>query len=230
MSPTVAVASRLLFVRMLRADTILFVPAGFGIDSTDIRSAWVASFLLRRVLLRLTIVDVSGFRCDPPVTVSVSSEMVLNSDPIAAEGGAPCDPVAKDSTEAMVESRLPREGKARCTESGRGRNASCSYSMADESTDDEGAVEATSDSFASSYGSSSIDVVSRSGEDMDRLLVGECWLRFAPLRFKVGVGERETSVASSVEVVTVEAVTSVVSSDTMVLGGSSTILVSTCIS
>jgi len=147
MSPMVAVARRLLFVRMLRADTMLFVPAALGIDKTDIKSECVASFL-RRVLLRLTMVEVSGFRCDLPVTVSVSSEIVLNSEYVAAEGGALCDEVAKESTEAIVERRLPLDGKPRCTESGRGRNASCSYSIADESTDDEGAVEATSESFS----------------------------------------------------------------------------------
>ena len=85
MSPMVAVASRLLFVRMLRADTILLAPAGLGIDKTDIKSECVASFL-RRVLLRLTMVEVSGLRNVPTsegassVMVSASSDMALYSE------------------------------------------------------------------------------------------------------------------------------------------------------
>jgi hypothetical protein len=100
-------------------------------------------------------------------------------------------------------------------------------SRADDSTEDEGAVEAISDLSAMSLDSSSTDVVSRSGDDMERLLVGECWLRFAPRRLRVGVGESDTSVSVSVVVVMV---VSVVLSDTMVLAGSSTTLVSIFIS
>jgi hypothetical protein len=149
MSLMVAVARRLLFVRMLRADMMLFEPAGFGIERTDIKSEWAASFL-RRVLRRLIMVEVSGFRYDAAseastsVAVLVSSDMALKSEPGAAERGA-CDLEAKESTEAIVERRLPLEGKARCTESGRGRNSTCSIST----MDDESAVEATSESFVS---------------------------------------------------------------------------------
>lgn len=184
---------------------MLFVPAALGIDKTDMRSAWLAS-LLRRVLLRLTIVDVSGFRCEPAtegaisVRVSASSDMALKSEPGA---GAFCVLVPNDSTEAMVERRLPVEGKARCTARGRGRIAKLSISKADETTDDDttdddGAVEAISDSVLVTD-KSSIDVVSRRGEEMERLLVGECWLRFAPRRLRVRVGVKEISVDTSLE-------------------------------
>jgi len=77
MSSMVAVARRLLFVRMLRADTMLFVPATLGMESTEIKSAWLASFL-RRVLRRLTMVDVSGFSSEP-TSDAVTPEMTLSS-------------------------------------------------------------------------------------------------------------------------------------------------------
>jgi hypothetical protein len=96
--------------------------------------------------------------------------------------------------------------------------------MADDATDDDGAVEVMSDSLVSASDSSSMDVVSRRGEEMERLFVGECWLRLAPRRFRVGVGVRETSVLFSVVEISVD------SSVTMVLAGSSTILVSIFIS
>jgi hypothetical protein len=84
-------------------------------------------------------------------------------------------------------------------------------------------VEATSESLPTTLGSSSTDMVSRSGEDIERLLVGECWLRLAPRRLRVGVGDSDTSVSFSV-------VVSVTSSDTMVLAGSSATVVSIFIS
>jgi hypothetical protein len=76
MSPMVAVARRLLFVRMLRADTMLFEPV-LGMERTEIRSAWLAR-RVRLVLLRLIMVDVSGFRTDPMIE-GVTSENALFS-------------------------------------------------------------------------------------------------------------------------------------------------------
>jgi hypothetical protein len=47
--------------------------------------------------------------------------------------------------------------------------------------------------ISSSLDRSSVDIDSRSGEDMERLFERECWLRLAaPRRFRVGVGERGT--------------------------------------
>lgn len=63
MSSTVAVARRLLLVRILLAETMLFELA-LGMESTDIRSSCLASFL-RRVLWRLIMVEVSGFKYEP---------------------------------------------------------------------------------------------------------------------------------------------------------------------
>jgi hypothetical protein len=99
---------------------------------------------------------------------------------------------------------------------------------------------------------------------MERLLLGECWLRLAPRRLSVGVGERDTSESFSVAVMSLAAtslivtslavislavmslavislavmslavislaVMSVLSSDMIVLAGSSTTLVSILIS
>ena len=44
--------------------------------------------------------------------------------------------------------------------------------------------------MSSSFARSSVEMLSRSGEDMERLLERMCWLlRFAPRRFRVGVAE-----------------------------------------
>ena len=223
MSLMVAVARRLLLVRMLRAETILLVPV-LGMDNTDIKSAWLAN-LFRLVLLRLTMVDVSGFRYEPtsdavtPETVLVSSVTVCRaSEPDTSE--AAWDLVAKESTETMVDRRLPVLGNPRCMASGRGRSAMFSMSSADASTEEEKVDEAASTSLCGS----STEVVSRSGEDMERLFVGECWLRFAPRRLSVGVGVSDSSLSLSC------AEEAAVSSETTVEGASSTICVSMCIS
>jgi hypothetical protein len=96
--------------------------------------------------------------------------------------------------------------------------------MADASTDEESADEAASRSVASSLGMSSIEVDSRRGDDMERPLVGEYWLRFAPRRFSVGVGLSDTSLAVSCTDV------SVVASEMIVDGASSRVCVSIVIS
>jgi len=83
-------------------------------------------------------------------------------------------------------------------DSGRGRSGAVSKSTVDAPTEEE-----TTDAVSAS----STDVASRSGDDMERLFVGECWLRLAPRRFKVGVGVRETSLSVACtedSVVTVE--------------------------
>jgi hypothetical protein len=168
----VAVARRLLLVRMLRAETMLFdFELVLGMESTDIRSAWLASFL-RRVLWRLMIVEVSGFRYEPtsdagaPGTVLASSEIVV----IVSEAGT-CDECT-DRDEAIVERRLPVEGNMRGPRSCRGRKGMGIASGTGASTDEEVTEEAVT-SVMSSLGMSSIDVDSRRGEDIDRPLVGE---------------------------------------------------------
>jgi len=193
MSGMVAVARRLLFVRMLRADTMLFALA-LGIDKTDIKSAWLAS-LPFLVLLRLTIVPTSEAVTPETVRSSLMTDS-LSSEPAASYAGAACALLANSLTEAMVERRLPLLGKWRCTERGRGFSEICSKSTeADEPTDEERAeeraVEATETALASSsFARSSVEMLSRSGEDMLRLLERMCWLlRFAPRRFRVGVAE-----------------------------------------
>src|SRR5690242_11104331 len=91
MSGMVAVARRLLLVRMLRADTMLFAPA-LGMDKTEIKSAWLAS-LFFLVLLRLTIVDVS-LNCEPTSeAVTVLSSLMtdsLSSEPATSDAEASC--------------------------------------------------------------------------------------------------------------------------------------------
>lgn len=99
--------------------------------------------------------------------------------------------------EAMVERRLPVEGNIRGPRSCRGRRGLGMASSTGASTKEEGAEEAVSKSVISSLGMSSIDVVSRRGEDIDRPLVGEYWPRFAPRRFSEGVGVTETSLSWS---------------------------------
>jgi hypothetical protein len=212
MSSMVAVARRLLLVRILLAETMLFELA-LGMDSTDIRSAWLASFL-RRVLWRLMIVEVSGFKYEPtsdagaPGTYPPSSEMVV----IVSEAGT-CDDRA--DCEAIVERRLPVEGNIRGPKSCRVRRGLGMALSTGASANEEGAEEAVSKSVTSSLGMSSIDVASRRGEDMDRPLVGEYWPRFAPRRFREGVGVTDSSLSWSWVVV------SVVASETTVDGVSS---------
>ena len=63
-------------MRMLRAETMLFEPV-LGMERTEIRSAWLAR-RVRLVLLRLIMVDVSGFRTDPMIE-GVTSENALFS-------------------------------------------------------------------------------------------------------------------------------------------------------
>ena len=95
---------------------MLFEPAlGLGMESTDMRSAWLASFL-RRVLLRLTIVDVSGFRCEPtsdagaPETMLVSSEI---AELATRERRVDFFLVLDDSSETIVDRRFPVDGNMR---------------------------------------------------------------------------------------------------------------------
>jgi hypothetical protein len=121
--------------------------------------------------------------------------MVLNSEAAMVEGAAAGVLAANESSDTIVDRRLPVEGKPRFNARGRGRNDRISKSMADASTEDDGAVEAISESFASSWGASSTEVVSRRGEDMERLFVGECWLLFAPRRLSVGVEVSDTSLS-----------------------------------
>jgi hypothetical protein len=185
-----------------------------GMESTDMRSAWLASFL-RRVLWRLMMVEVSGFKYEPtsdvgaPGTVLASSEMVV----MVSEAGT-CDEWA-DRDEAIVERRLPVEGNIRGPRMFRGRKGMGMASGTGASTDEEGAEEAASRSVTSSLGMSSIDVDSRRGEDIERPLVGEYWPRFAPRRLSEGVGVTDTSLSWSWVVV------SVVVSETTVDGASS---------
>ena len=64
------------------------------------------------------------------------------------------------------------------------------------SAEEEGFLDAVSRSRTSSLDMSSTDVDSRRGDDMDRPLVGEYWLRrLAPRRFSDAVGVTDTSLS-----------------------------------
>ena len=93
---------------------MLFAPA-LGMESTDIRSAWLAS-LLRRVLLRLTMVDVSGFKCEPTSDAG-APEMMLVSSEMAELATRECRTdfflVLDDSSETIVDRRFPVDGNMR---------------------------------------------------------------------------------------------------------------------
>lgn len=97
----------------------------------------------------------------------------------------------------MVERRLLLEGNLRGPKMWRGRNG-CGMRSGSEASTDEGAIETASWSGSSSLGMSSIDVASRRGDDIDRPLVGEYWLRLlAPRRFRLGVVLTDTSLSLS---------------------------------
>ena len=168
-SPMVAVASRLRLVRMLRADIMLLEPP-LGIESTDMRSAWLASFRLALGPLRLRVRLVFGSKVSSDTEAGASpgpaSVCVATSEPSAMDGGAACIFVANVSTDAMVERRLPVDGNARLMgkPSGRDLIVRLGRSTVEASTEDEGAVDATSSSCTRSC----------SGNDLIRSLVGEC--------------------------------------------------------
>lgn len=196
MSSTVAVARRLLLVRMLRAETMLLEPAALGMERTDMRSSCLASFLLR-VLWRLIMVEVSGFKSEPTSDAGAAKGPMVSSEMAVIVSDAPVPEDLVD-WEAIVERRLPVEGNIRGPKIWRGRNGFGIRSGESGSADEEGTAESASWSGSSTLGMSSMEVVSRRGDDMDRPLVGEYWLlRLAPRRFRLGVGVTDTSLSLS---------------------------------
>lgn len=170
------------------------------------------------------MVEVSGFKSEPTSEAGGAEEVMVSSEMavIASEPPAPEDLA---DWEAIVERRLPVEGNMRGPKIWRGRSGFGIRSGECGSTDEEGTAESASWSGSSTLGMSSMEVVSRRGDDMDRPFVGEYWLlRRAPRRFRLGVGVTDTSLSFSC------AVDSVMVSEVTVDGASSRFWVSMVIS